>query len=149
MNLKTIRAAAGLFAISAASTAVAETVMLPGLYETVTRSAGEDDAETSRDCVTPAEVKAKTVERKLAEALKSGACTYAQRSVGGGKFALAGTCSQGGVKSSFKQTGTYSPTTLNLNMKLSMKMGGQPISVDISSSSRRVAPTCIAGDAGQ
>lgn len=145
MTLKPIQAAAALFAVSATSTALAETVMLPGLYETTTRSAGEDDAETARDCVTPAEVRAKSVERRLAEALKSEACAYTQRSVGGGKFALAGTCSQGGVKSSFRQTGTYSPTTLNLDMKLSMKMGGQPISVDISSSSRRIAPTCRAG----
>lgn len=145
MTLKTIRAAAALIAISTTGTALAETVMLPGLYETITRSAGEDDAETTRDCVTPAEVKTKTVERKLAEALKSKACTYTQRSFGGGKFALAGACSQSGVKSRFKQTGTYSPTTLNLNMKLTMSMGGQPISVDLTSSSRRIAPTCPAG----
>lgn len=141
-----LAASAALAAVATASAALAETVMLPGLYETTTRSAGEEDAEVTRDCLTPAEAKTKTVERRLAEALKSKACTYSQRTLAGGRFALAGTCSQSGVKSSFRQTGTYSPTTLTMNMRLSMSMGGQPIGVDLVSSSRRIAPTCAAGD---
>jgi outer membrane receptor for ferric coprogen and ferric-rhodotorulic acid len=135
----------GVVAVSAGGAALAQTTFLPGLYETQTREAGSDEVETTRDCLTPQEAKQKTLEIALASALKSKSCTYAQRSVGGGKFALAGTCSQGGMKSTFKQTGTYSTTSMTMNTKLSMSMGGQPISVDIITTQRRVAPTCPAG----
>lgn len=127
--------------------ALAETPMLPGLYETKTVYPGQGGSDTTRDCVTPAEVRNATVERKLAETLKDQSCNFTSRSFGGGKFAIAGTCNNEGVKSSFKQTGTYSPTAMTFNMTMTMvpAPGAKPVSLNMSSTSRRIAASCPAG----
>ncbi|WP_126172003.1 DUF3617 domain-containing protein [Altericroceibacterium xinjiangense] len=140
-------ATAALPAILAANAAPAETRMLPGLYETRTSSPGKPGGTKARDCLTPEDVKIRTIERQLAEAVKDGSCKLGSRTVGGGKFAVSGTCNNGGIRSTFKQTGTYSPTAMSMNMSMTMvpAPGARPISMTVVSTSRRIAPTCPAG----
>ena len=146
MTLKTILAA-GVVALSASGAANAETVMLPGLYETKVGYPGQGGVETTRDCLTPDEVKTETIERRLAQAVKDPSCKFSSRSFGGGKFAIAGSCNNGGIRSSFKQSGTYSPTTLNMNMSMTMipTPGAKPVAMNLVTASRRIAATCPAG----
>ena len=138
---------AAVAGLSSAAPTLADTLFLPGLWETRTRSVGDNDVETNRDCVTPEETRRETLERRLAEMVKDPSCKYTQRSIGGGKFAIAGTCNNGGMKSTVRQTGTFSPTTLNMTMAMTLVAapGAKPVTMNIVSSSRRLAPTCPAG----
>ena len=130
---------------AAAAASVSGSVLLPGYYETRTSSPGSPAGEPVRDCITAAEAKEKTVERWLAESSNVPNCVFTRRSIGGGRIAVAGTCNNGGMKSSFTQTGTYSPTSMSMNMKMTMSAGGKPITVDLVTTSRRIAATCPAG----
>jgi len=148
MTPKTILAgAAGLVALTGASAACAETSLLPGLWEAKTTFADSKNVETTRDCITPAETKAGTLDAQLAKAIRDPSCKYTQRNVGGGRFAVAATCNNGGMKSSYRQTGTYTPTTLTMNMAMTLVAapGAKPASMAFTSVSRRIAPTCPAG----
>lgn len=133
-----------LFGAPLAANAAGETMMAPGYYETVTRIAGDPEAETKRECVTAAETKTRTLERILSD-LTEGRCTYTQRQVGSGRFAIAGACVNEGVRSTFRNTGSYSPTSFSLNLSSRTMVGGAPIDVVLSSSSRRIAAACPAG----
>lgn len=138
---------AGLVILSAAGTACADTAFLPGLYETRVRYPNEGpDVETTRECLTAAEAKQESLERRLAEAVQDGNCRFAQRSVAGGKFTIAGTCVSEGVRSSVRQTGTYTPTSMAMNMRMTMvpAPGAEPVSVDMVMTSRRLAALCPA-----
>jgi len=148
MTTKAILASAGaLVALFTAGAAFADTAMLPGLYENKVRMPQYDnETETTRDCLTPAEAKNATIERHLAETLKDKSCKYSSRSISGGKFTLAGTCvAEGGAKSSFKQTGTFTPTSLNMTMTGFVTIGGQKMDIGMIMSSRRIAASCPAG----
>lgn len=127
-----------------AGLAMAQTMIAPGYYETVTRVAGDPDTEVTRDCVTPAEAKSRTLETILAEATE-GKCAFTQRQVGGGRFALTGSCVNEGVKSTFKNTGTYTPTSFSLNLVSRTVIGGAPIDLNLTTTSRRIAAACPAG----
>lgn len=138
----------GAVTLSVAGTACADTAFLPGLYET--RVSYPDDGagvETTRECLTPAEAKQESLERRLAEAVQDGNCRFAQRSIAGGKFTLVGTCVSEGAKSSVRQTGTYTPTTMAMNMRMTVVAGpgAPPVSVDMVMTSRRLATICPAG----
>lgn len=143
---KLLLAAGTVVIAQAAGAALANTTFQPGLWETKTRSPGRPDVETTRDCVTPEETKRETLEKRLAEAVQDPSCKYTQRSIGGGKFAISGACNNEGIRSSFRQTGTYSPTamTMNMSMTLVAAPGAKPVAMNVISSSRRIAPTCPA-----
>jgi hypothetical protein len=143
--LATMAICAATLAAGAATAAASGFTMLPGYYETRTSSPGEKAGQPVRDCMTAAEAKEKTVERWLAESSKMPNCTFSKRAIAGGKFAVAGNCNQGGMKSSFSQTGTYSPTAMTMNMKMTLHAGGKPVSMDVTTISRRIAATCPAG----
>jgi hypothetical protein len=146
MTTRTLLTAAIALGTASAAAAMADTAMLPGYYETVTRTVGKAGGTTTRDCLSPAEARTETVERKLQEALRAPGCKYTQRSLASGKFALAGSCNQAGMKSSFKQTGTYSPTGMTMNNVMTMSLGGKPINLSLVINSRRIAATCPAGE---
>lgn len=148
MSLKTILAgAAGLIALTGGSAAFAETSLLPGLWEAKTTFADTKNVETTRSCISPAETKAGTLDQQLAKAVKDPSCKYTQRNIGGGRFAVAATCNNGGMKSGYKQTGTFTPTTMTMNMSMTLVTapGAKPVSMAFTSASRRIAPTCPAG----
>jgi hypothetical protein len=48
------------------------------------------------------------------------------------------------MKSTFTQTGTYSPTAMSMNMKMILNAGGKPVSMDLVTTSRRIAASCPA-----
>jgi hypothetical protein len=145
MTTRTLLIAALTLGTASAAAAMADTTMLPGYYETVTRIAGKPGGTTTRDCLSAAEARTETVERKLAEALQAPGCTYSQRSLAGGRFALAGSCNQDGIKSTFRQTGTYSPTAMTMTNVMTMSTGGKPINLSLLINSRRIAAACPAG----
>jgi hypothetical protein len=136
---------AATLAAGAATAAASGLTMLPGYYETRTSSPGDPAGKPVRDCVTVAEAKERTVERWLSETSKIPNCTFSRRAIGGGKFAIAGTCNNAGMKSTFTQTGTYSPTAMSMNMKMTLNAGGKPVSMDLVTTSRRIAGSCPAG----
>ena len=126
------------------ASAAGETLMSPGFYETTTRIAGDPDVERKRECLTPAEVRARPLERVLAE-MTEGRCTYTQRQIGGGRFAFAGACVNEGVRTTFRNTGTYTPTSYSVNLNSRTMVGGTPIDIVVTTASRRIAAVCPAG----
>lgn len=138
----------GFAALFTAHTAAAEVTFLPGLYETQVRYPEDGPGtETSRECLTPAEAKQESLERRLAETVRDSSCRFTQRSIGGGKFAIAGTCNNDGMRSSLKQSGTYSPTSMTMDMRMSVVVapGAEPVATRMLLSSRRIAAACPAG----
>jgi hypothetical protein len=149
MNAKTLAAAlVGGIALCAAGTAFAGAVFLPGLYEVRVSYPGDGSGvETTRECLTSAEAEEESLEWRLAEIVKDPTCRFTQRSIGGGRFAIAGTCNSEGFRSSLKQTGTYSPTAMTMDMSLTTVPvpGAEPVIMQMVLSIRRVAATCPAG----
>lgn len=138
----------GAAALCMVQTAFAEVTFQPGLYET--RVSYPDDGpgvETTRECLTAAEAKQESLERRLAETVQDANCKFTQRSIGGGRFNIAGTCNNEGMRSTLKQTGTYSATGMAMNMHMTMApaAGTAPVSMRMVLISRRVAATCPAG----
>lgn len=149
MDTKTvlIRTAA-LFALCNASAAIAATTFLPGLYETRVSYPGQGTSvEVKRECVTTEEARTESLERQLAEAAQDAACTYTQRSIAGGRFNIVANCNASGFRTSVKQTGTYSPTsmTMNMTMTLAPAPGAKPVRMETVMAGRRIAATCPAG----
>lgn len=145
MSHKTLAAGAALLAACAPTAgAQAQTTFAPGYYETTLRVAGDPEPEVQRECVTPAEAKTRTVEVMLSE-WTEGKCAYSQRQVGGGKFALAGSCVLDGARSTFRYAGAYTPTSLSATLSSRTVVSGQPLDMNTKISSRRIAPTCPAG----
>lgn len=130
-------------AAAIAAPAHAEAPMLAGYYETTLQADGGKPRVT-RDCLTAQEARTMTIERRLAESTR-GACVYTQRQIGGGKFAMAGTCTEAGSKTSFKSSGAYSPTGFSLVLASKVSMGGTPVEVNLKIASRRIAANCPAG----
>ncbi|TWI14361.1 DUF3617 domain-containing protein [Aerolutibacter ruishenii] len=138
----------GVVALFAGHAAAAEATFLPGLYEFKVSYPDEGpEVETSRECLTAAEAKQESLEQQLAETVSDSNCRFTQRTIGGGRFAIAGTCNNGGVRSTLKQSGTYSPTAMAMNMTMSMvpAPGTKPVDVRMVMSSKRIAAACPAG----
>lgn len=144
MQYKTLIATAAALAVSLPGlTAVAQTSLLPGYYEIVTRVAGDSEAEVQHECLTAAEAKTRTLEQALAE-WTEGRCNYTQRQTGGGRFVLAGSCTLDGSTSTFHHTGTYTPTSFSANLNSRTILSGKPLDVKITTASRRIAAACPA-----
>lgn len=149
MNTATLIAGLlGFGALCTAHAAGAEVTFLPGLYET--RVHYPDDGagtETSRECLTPAEVKQESLERSLAEMVRDSSCRFTQRAIGGGRFAMAGTCNNDGMRSSVQQTGTYTTTSMTMDMRMSLVVapGAGPVNTRMVMSARRIAANCPSG----
>ena len=149
MNAKTLAAVlVGGITLCAAGAASADAEFLPGLYEVRVSYPGDGSGvETTRECLTPAEAKEESLERRLVAAVNDSTCTFTQRTIGGGRFAIAGTCNNEGFRSSLKQTGTYSPTAMTMDMSMTMVPvpGAEPVSTQMVMTVRRVAANCPAG----
>lgn len=130
----------------ASGVASADALFQPGLYETRVSYPGEGTAvEVSRDCLTPAEARSESLSVRLAEATRDPACRYTQRSIAGGRFAIAGTCTNDGIRTVVRQTGTYTATSMSLDTRTTLSAPGMaPVTVDMRMSSRRLAATCPA-----
>lgn len=135
-------------ALLGGNAAAAEVTFLPGLYEfKVSYPDDGPEVETSRECLTAAEAKQESLEQQLAKTVSDSNCRFTQRTIGGGRFAIAGTCNNDGVRSTLKQSGTYSPTTMAMNMTMSMvpAPGAKPVAMRMVMSGKRVAAVCPAG----
>ena len=143
MQCKTLIAAAALALGLPAAAAIAQTSLLPGYYEIVTRIAGDPEPDVQHECLTAAEAKTQTLEQVLAE-WTEGRCDYAQRQISGGRFVLAGACTLDGSKTTFHHTGTYTPTSFSANLSSRTMVAGKPMDVKIATTSRRVAAACPA-----
>lgn len=142
-NQNLISAAAAFALCISAAPAVAQTALVPGYYEVVTRVAGDPAPDIQHQCLTAAEAKTRTLETMLAE-WTEGRCAYTQRQTGGGKFALAGSCTLDGSTSTFRHTGAYTPTSFSANLNSRTVVSGQPLDVKITITSRRIAAACPA-----
>lgn len=138
----------GAAVLLAGNAAAAEATFLPGLYE-FKMSYPDDgpEVETSRECLTAAEAKQESLEQQLAKTVADSNCRFTQRTIGGGRFAMTGTCNNDGIRSTLKQSGTYSPTTMNVNMTMSMvpAPGAKPVDMRMVMSGKRVAAVCPPG----
>ena len=149
MNAKTLAAGlVGAITLGAAGAAFADAMFLPGLYEVRVSYPGDGSGvETTRECLTSAEAKEESLERQLGEVLNDASCQFTQRNIGGGRFAISGTCNNEGFRSNLKQSGTYSPTTMTMDMSMTLAPvpGAEPVSMQMTMSSRRIAANCPAG----
>ncbi|QSX78696.1 DUF3617 domain-containing protein [Agrilutibacter solisilvae] len=149
MNRKTLIAGLlGGLTLCAAEVACADAAFLPGLYEVRVSYPSEGaGVETTRECLTAAEARQESLEWRLAEVVEDTSCKFTQRSIAGGRFAIAGTCNNQGFRSTLKQSGTYSPTTMTMDMSMTMQPmpGAEPVAMRMVMSSRRVAANCPAG----
>lgn len=140
-----LAASIGIAAAATASAALAETAFLPGVYETKTT---HDDGTTdvSRHCATSKGVQNDTVEKRLAAMTRDPNCRFTQKSIAGGRYAIAATCNNQGARATFTQTGNYSPTSMTMNMAMTMQVapGQKPVSTKFTALSRRVAAACPA-----
>ena len=129
-----------------ATGAAAGTAFLPGVYETTTTHA-DGTEDVSRHCATSKGIQNDTLEKRLAAMSQDSSCKFTERSVGGGKYAIAASCDNEGVKSSYRQTGTYTPTSMTMAMAMTMQVapGQKPVSMNFTALSRRLAATCPAG----
>ena len=144
MNPKTLVAGlVGGLTLCAAGAACADAVFLPGLYEVRVSYPDEGSGvETTRECLTTAEVQAESLERRLGDFVKDASCRFTRKTIGGGRFAIAGTCNNEGFRSTLKQSGTYAPTAMTMEMTMTMPAAGA--SMKMVMSSRRVAASCPA-----
>lgn len=145
--MKTLQtaASAGLAVALIGTAAIAETTLSPGYYEAATRLPGETKARITHDCLTPEEARESTVERRIGQAAV-GQCAYGPRKISGGKFAVAGTCTNDdGSKTSFKVTGGYSATSMTMNLASSTNLNGRLVPMNLAVSLRRIAAACPAG----
>ena len=149
MNPKTLLTGlTGLIFLCTADAAFAATTFLPGLYEIKVSHPGDDSGiETTRECLTPAEARQESLEQLLMQAVRDRNCTFTQRNIGAGQFAIVGNRNHDGIRSSLKQSGTYSPTAMAMNMTMTMMPvpGTEPVRMDMVLSSRRVAASCPPG----
>ena len=142
---------AGLFGgltLCVAGAACADVVFQPGLYEVRVSYPSEGaGVETTRECLTAAEARQESLEWRLAEVLEDTSCKFTQRSIAGGRFAIAGSCNNEGFRSTLKQSGTYSPTAMTMEMSMTMQPmpGAEPVGMKMVLSSRRIAANCPAG----
>ena len=141
----------GLGMLAAAAAAQAGTAFLPGLYEI--RVSHPDDGpgeEVTHECLTPAAAAQDSLERRLAEAVHERNCRFTQRRIGAGTFPIAGTCGDGVVSARLEQSGTFSPTSLDMNLRTTVTPapGIAPASTTLRLSHRRLSPTCPADSAG-
>jgi hypothetical protein len=135
---------AGLAVLGTAGAASAATSFTPGVWETRTVHA-DGDVQTTRHCAKPVDMRNDTLEARLAAMSNVKGCAYSQKAIGGGKYAIAGTCNQDGIRSSVRQSGTYTPNSMTMNMAMSLAMPGQkPVSMSFKAVSRRVGATCSA-----
>lgn len=149
MDMKSvISCVLGVGALFAGHATAAEATFLPGLYEfKVSYPDDGPEVEKSRECLTAAEVKQESLEQQLAKTVSDSNCRFTQRTIGGGRFAIAGTCNNDGVRSTLRQSGTYSSTAMSMNMTMSMvpAPGAKPVDVRMVMSSQRISATCPAG----
>lgn len=140
----------GFGALASAAPALADTEFLPGLYEIRVSYPDESpDAEITHECLTPAAAAQESLERRLADALRDRNCGFTQQRIGAGTFHIAGTCSDGGVSARIEQSGTFSPTSMSMNLRttLTPAPGVAPVSTSLVLTSRRLSATCPAGSA--
>jgi hypothetical protein len=144
MSLKIILTASAAV-VGFAGAALAQTTFLPGVYETVTTHA-DGAKETSRHCAKSHGAENDTLERRLAAMTQDPSCKFTQRTVTGGKFAIAAACENEGVKSSYKQSGTYGPAAMTMAMTMTIQAapGQAPVTSSFTAVSRRVAAVCPA-----
>jgi hypothetical protein len=141
-----LAAVALLAAAGAASAATMQTAFLPGVYETTTTHA-DGTRDVSRHCATSKGVANDTLEKRLEAMSQDKSCKFTKRSIGGGNYAIAATCDNQGARSSYTQSGSYTPTSMTMAMAMTLQAapGQKPVSMKFNAVSRRVGATCPAG----
>lgn len=131
-----------LFAAAAAAPAAlaAETTILPGYWESTNRLISPvRSSSVERRCITPADV-----DKFLAgPSNRHYACTYPNKSIGGGRIAMKGSCvSKKGRRVAVSGEGSYTPTSFYLEATVATTFFGIPIAGRASTNAHRISDSC-------
>jgi hypothetical protein len=131
---------AALLAVALAGSAVAQTAIQPGYWESTNRLLSPIPS-TSREmrCIQPADV-----EKFMAgPSNRHYACTYPTRIIAHGRIILKGTCvSKKGRQVSISGKGSYTFTSFHLEADIATEFAGLPITGRASTDAHRVADAC-------
>ncbi len=119
-----------------------EQTILPGYWDVTNKiSAIISQTKSEKRCITPAEV-SKFV---MGPSNRHYKCDYPTRVFKNGKISLKGNCAtKNGSKADIQATGTYSPTTFNMEAKISTTYAGVPLSGVATTTAKRISETCPA-----
>ena len=117
-----------------------EQTILPGYWDVTNKvSAIISQTKSEKRCITPAEV-SKFV---MGPSNRHYKCDYPTRVFKNGKISLKGNCAtKNGSKAAIQATGSYSPTTFNMEAKISTTYAGVPLSGTATTTAKRISETC-------
>lgn len=124
------------------SVAAAASAITPGYWESTNKLISPiKQTSTERRCITPADV-----DKFMAgPSNRHYTCTYPTRRIQDGTITLKGACvSKKGQKVAIAGTGTYSPTSFQLNADIATEFLGLDIAGRASTEARRIGDTCPA-----
>lgn len=139
--MKPVSHLSGLFAaLAVAGGAHADARPKPGYWETTNKATVVfSSKKTERRCLVASEIN----RFMTSPSNRHYTCTYPDRTVGDGKIRLKGSCAtKKGQVALVTATGAYSATTLHLDMALSTRIGGIPLSGKASTDARRLGDVC-------
>jgi hypothetical protein len=143
-TIRTAQGLAGLGAVLGLLAAIpalaADTRPMPGYWEATNKATLLiTKSKTERRCLVAADIN-KFLNNP---SMKHYTCTYPQRRVADGQIKLKGTCAtKEGQVAEVWATGSYSPTDFHLDMTLSTKLGGLPLSANGSTDAHRLGDVC-------
>ena len=139
-GLAGLAATAGLLA--AAPGQAADGRPVPGYWEATNKATLlVSTSKTERRCLVAADI-TKFLNNP---SMKHYTCTYPQHHVADGQIKLRGSCAtKEGQVADVSATGVYSPSSFHLDMALSTKLSGLPLSATGSTDAHRLGDTCPA-----
>lgn len=128
--------------LSAAPVLAAEGRPTPGYWEATNKaSLLVTTSKTERRCLVAADIN-KFLNNPSP---KHYTCSYPQHHVSDGQIKLKGSCAtKEGQVADVSATGSYSPTAFHLDLALSTKLGGLPLSATGSTDAHRLGDVCPA-----
>ena len=126
-------------AISVPASAIEESPILPGYWESTSKvSFPLPSSKTERKCLSSEEV----VKFLTGPANSHYVCKYDKSHFVGGVAAMEGECIDAGVRAKVKVSGNYTPTSFQLTSHLNALFGGLSIPIDASIDAHRLSGEC-------
>lgn len=129
-----------LAALALAGSAVAETAITPGYWESTNKLLSPiRSTSVEKRCITPADV-----DKFMAgPSNRHYTCSYPTRTIQDGKITLKGSCvSKKGQKVAIAGSGTYTKTSFQLLADVAVEFGGLNIAGRASTEAHRLGDTC-------
>ena len=147
--MKSIRTAWGLAGLGAVASLLAAAPSLaadgrpvPGYWEATNKATLlVSTTKTERRCLVAADI----TKFLTNPSPKHYTCTYPQHHVGDGQIKLKGSCAtKEGQVADVIATGVYTPSSFHLDLAMSTKLSGLPLSATGSTDAHRLGDTCPA-----